>query len=196
MKRITVTLAIIMLFVIVGLGQDASTKAHTKPPAKPSKQPAKHADAVVRIKGHVMGETVAEFIAIEPALKKQLDECSPIPVDPDSCIAWGDASDGIHQPLWRFKKGILVTLSMTIRGAIYPNVRDDLTKKFGFKPLEATLKQQNVYGARWNKTSSDWNGTKVSGLLENDENPSDPTLTFLLVLNSDGETIKTTNPLD
>jgi hypothetical protein len=69
-------------------------------------------------------------------------------------------------------------------------------KKFGFKPLEATLKQQNVYGARWNKTSSDWNGTKVSGLLENDENPSDPTLTFLLVLNSDGETIKTTNPLD
>jgi hypothetical protein len=175
MKRIPVSLAILMLFAVLSVGQ--------KYPTKTSKQPAKHEDAVVRIKGHVMGETVAEFIAIDPASKDQLDTCNP-----HECRIEGMASD-VNPTTWTFKDRVLISLTMTIQGNSYPNVREDLTRKFGFKPMETVLQQKNAYGAKWNRTSADWSyNRKVSGMLQSDQNPSNPTLILVLSLNSAVET--------
>jgi hypothetical protein len=173
---------VLVLLVGVSVGQQV-TKKH--------QAIHEHPDLVVRIKNHVIGETEAEFVHIEPTSKDQLDSCH-IPIC--QVVEKGGYT------AWKFKDGRLVGMNTLFYGW-YETARDDLTKRFGSKPHEIKTPRANVLGTKWNVTSAVWiSESNLLGRLKSNENPAKqgaPSLSLSVALNGSFEDdIEKTYPLD
>ena len=72
---------------------------------------------------------------------------------------------------WKFKAKKIVGLQMIVFGD-YSDVRDDLTKKAGIRPVELSLPYHNGFGAMWNDRVATWKTSDLYMRLLEEANPA------------------------
>ncbi len=148
----------------------------------------------LRIKGHVIGETGAEFLKAEPQVQKDLNECHADPKGQNVYIseeayrsicgseinALENNGDGTIQisgedvgdvAEWRFEGGLLTVVSISLC-CEYHAIRDDLSKRIGATPSESKSVYQNGFGARWAARTAVWMTRKYHAKLFENNDPT------------------------
>lgn len=138
-------------------------------------------DASVRnadFKGHRIGETVADFLLIEPEAQQEADVCRQR-TEPRSCVELIAALDrGRRAEVstagsvnFVLDGGKLVKLTMLVNGT-FESIGDDLTKKLGTLSKKTNLPSRDASGRKWENQLYTWDTPAIYVTLYQDNNPS------------------------
>jgi hypothetical protein len=130
------------------------------------------------IEGHVIGETAANFLRLEPALQQKADGCrAQAPAGPDcasllSALDRGERAEistagSMH---FLFDQGQLIRVTMLLDGAA-DAAAADLTSQFGAPSRHNEIAGQNELGSNWTNHLFTWETSAVSFTLYEDNNP-------------------------
>lgn len=133
--------------------------------------------ALLTIKGHHLGETLQEFLQSEPEIQAQDKEVVEVANTGTGSIPGSTREDGD----WLFEDGNLCEIKLLGAGDHYRQIRDDLSKRIGVKPIsERRVPMHNAHGAAWVDLLAVWLTPELHAHLEGDWNP-ESVGTFLVV---------------
>lgn len=146
----------------------------------------------IQIKGHFIGESVAEFLSKEPKVQQQVKLCQQNPKKP-TCNRLLAAVDRrgraeVANSSWMnfvLDGGQLVKLTTLVNENSDPV--SDLTKKFGPRSSETAFPMQNALGVAWEDRLSVWDTPTVYATLREDNNPASQNHHYVLTVESRAE---------
>jgi hypothetical protein len=145
------------------------------------------------IKGHFIGESVAELLGKEPEVRQQVSTCerSPRKSDCDEMLAAVKSGNRATVSIssWMsfvLDAGRLVKLQTLIPGE-FGEINADLTRKFGLRSAETVFPMRNAIGQNWEDRLCVWDTPAVFVGLHEDNNPASQNHHFVLVLESRAE---------
>lgn len=131
------------------------------------------------IKGHSIGETLADFFQKEPAAAKKADQCRSRGREKIVMGVWSTCAEmqggkiSTDSGTFYFLDGDLARLEVHAGGG-YPILLAEMTKRFGKAAHETVLPWQNAFGAKWEDRMSEWDGPEFYAELSEDNNPAGP----------------------
>jgi len=146
----------------------------------------------VEVKGHLIGESVAEVLSKEPEVHRDVDACEQYPSKPTcdrllAAVKHGERAE-VSTSSWTsfvLDGGKLVKITTLIDD---PEVlKADLTKRLGPRSSETAFPMQNVTGANWEDHLSVWDTPDVYVGLREDNNPASQNHHWVLVVASQAE---------
>jgi hypothetical protein len=145
------------------------------------------------IKGHYIGESIAELLNKEPEVQQEVNACEQHPgkLTCDRLLAAVKRSQRaeVSTSSWMsfvLDGGKLVKLTTLVNG-VSDAVKADLTGKIGLQSSETAFRMQNAIGARWEDHLSVWDTPSVYVGLHEDNNPASQNHHFVLVIESQSE---------
>jgi hypothetical protein len=146
----------------------------------------------IRVKGHFIGESVAELLSREPKVQQQVKVCEQDPIKPTcdrllAAVGHGERAEIANSSWTNFvlDGGQLVKL-MTLVDE-HSDAVSDLTKKLGRRPTETAFTMQNALGTSWKDHLSVWDTPAVCAILHEDNNPASQNHHYVLVVESRAE---------
>lgn len=143
----------------------------------------------IRIKGHFIGESVAELLSREPKVQQQVNLCKQDPIKPTcdrllAAVGHGQRAEIANSSWTNFvlDGGQLVKL-MTLVDEHSDAVRH-LTKKFGRRSSQTAFPMRNALGATWEDRLSVWDTPTVHATLREDNNPASQNHHYVLTVES------------
>lgn len=151
--------------------------------------------APVEIKGHFIGESISDFLRIEPEAQQEVDVCREHKTRP-SCdrligaldrgqrteISTSDSMDFV------LDAGRLVKLTVLVRETT-DEAAQALTQKFGAPASSTNTPNHNSSGAKWQNRLFVWSTIGAYATLYEDNNPSLQDHQPVLVVESQSEHI-------
>jgi hypothetical protein len=145
------------------------------------------------VKGHFIGESVAEFLSRVPEAQQQVNVCEQSPKEARcdrllAAVKRGQRAE-VSTSRWMnfvLDGGKLVKLT-TLVNEVPDSVKADLTKKFGPRSSETEFPMQNAMGASWKDHLFVWDTPVVYVGLHEDNNPASQNHHFVLVIESRAE---------
>ncbi len=146
----------------------------------------------IEIKGHFIGESIAELLSREPKVQQDVKVCEQNPRKTTcdrllAAVEQGERAEVANSTWTNFvlDGGQLVKL-MTLVNENSDAV-SDLTKKFGRRSSEAAFWMQNALGTRWEDHLFVWDTPIVCAILHEDNNPASQNHHYVLVIESRAE---------
>src|SRR5579864_8762023 len=146
----------------------------------------------IEIKGHFIGESIAELLSKEPKVQQQVKLCKQNPRKPtcDRLLAAVEHRGRVEvaNSSWMnfvLDGGHLVKL-MTLVNENSDAV-GDLTKKFGPRSSETAFPMRNALGTTWEDHLSVWDTPTVYATLREDNNPASQNHHYVLIVESRAE---------
>jgi hypothetical protein len=146
----------------------------------------------VEIKGHFIGESIAELLSKEPEAQQKVNVCEQHPGNPTcdrllAAVKSGQRAEVSTSSWMNFvlDGGKLVKLTTLVNEG--SDAKADLTKKFGPRSSETAFPMQNALGASWEDHLSVWETPAVYVTLREDNNPASQNHHFVLVVESRAE---------
>lgn len=147
----------------------------------------------LEIKGHVIGESIAELLNKEPEVRQKVMVCEQHPHQPTcdgllAAVRLGQRSE-VSTSNWMsfvLEGGKLAKLTTLVNG-MADEVKADLTRKFGPQSSETSFPMQNAMGTKWEDHLSVWDMPAVYVGLHEDNNPASQNHHFVLVIESRAE---------
>ena len=131
-----------------------------------------------QVKGHVMGESVAAFLRLEPETERAAGICRQNPDGPGcarllAALDHGQRAEISNSSLmeFTFDGGKLVKLTMVVDGVQDAAVAN-LTKQLGPHTRESKIHSQNTSGAKWENHLFTWAAPDAYVTLYQDNDPS------------------------
>jgi hypothetical protein len=145
------------------------------------------------IKGHFIGESIAELLSKEPEVQQDVNVCKQHPGKPTCDRLLAAAKTGkrleVSTSNWTnfvLDGGKLVKLTTLVNG-VSDAVKADLTKQFGPRSSETAFPMQNAIGESWEDHLSVWDTPAVYVGLHEDNNPASQNHHLVLVVESQAE---------
>jgi hypothetical protein len=146
-------------------------------------------------KGHMIGESVADFLRLEPEAQQEADVCRQRP-DRRSCAQLVAAIDHSQRAEisttgsanFVLDAGRLVKITMIVN-ASFDSASESVAQEFGPVSNNASLPSQNSSGAKWQNQLATWDTPSVYVTLYQDNNPVLQDNRPLLVVESRAEHI-------
>ena len=142
---------------------------------------------------HLIGESVADFLRIEPEAQQEADVCRQRSErrrcsDLIAALDRGQRAEVSTAGSANFvlDAGRLVKFTVLVDGELQP-VSDGLTKKFGPLSKVAALPVHDSSGAKWSNQLYTWDTSSVYVTLYQDNNPSLKDRRLLLIVESHAE---------
>jgi hypothetical protein len=146
----------------------------------------------IEIKGHFIGESIAELLSREPKVQQEVKLCKEDPLKATcdrllAAVEHGERTEVANSTWTNFvlDSGRLVKL-MTLVSEESDAV-SDLTKKFGPRSSEAAFRMQNTLGTSWEDRLFVWDTPAVCATLHEDNNPASQNHHYVLVVESRAE---------
>jgi hypothetical protein len=143
-------------------------------------------------KGHLIGESVADFLRIEPEAPQEADVCRQR-AERRRCVELIAALDhgqraevSTTSVNYVLDAGKLVKLTMLVDDS-FQNVSDSLTKKFGALSKKSALPTHDSSGTKWENQLYTWDTPTIYMTLYQDNNPMMQDRRPLLVVESHAE---------
>lgn len=159
-------------------------------PAVLHAQSANFSDA--DFKGHLIGESVADFLRIEPEAQQEADVCRQR-AERRRCVELIAALDhgqraevSTASVNYVLDAGQLVKVTMLVDDS-FQNVSDSLTKKFGPLSKKSSLPTHDSSGTKWENQLYTWDTPTIYMTLYQDNNPRMQDRRPLLVVESHAE---------
>jgi hypothetical protein len=145
------------------------------------------------IGGHFIGESVAEFLRIEPEVQQEVNVCEQHP-SKTICdrllvaVKRGQRTDVSTSSSVNFvlDGGKVVKARMFVND-LSDAVKTDLTEKFGPRSSETAFPMLNAMGASWEDHIYVWDTPTAYAALHEDNNPTLQSHHFVLVVESPAE---------
>lgn len=144
-------------------------------------------------KGHLIGESVSDFLRIEPEAQQEADVCRQRSErrrcsDLIAALDRGQRAEVSTASSANFvlDAGRLVKFTILVDGSVQ-SVSDGLTKKFGPLSKLSTLPLHDSSGAKWSNQLYTWDSSAVYVTLYQDNNPSLQDHRLLLIVESHAE---------
>jgi len=144
-------------------------------------------------KGHFIGETIPDFLRLEPDAQQEADLCRQRP-SRHSCerlvgaLDRGERAEVSNNDSVNFvlDAGRLVKLTMLVDDSFDAAV-GGLTNKFGSPSKTLVLNSQSKAGEKWQNRQFVWDTPDIHVRLYQDNNPSLPDHRLLLIVESHAE---------
>ena len=146
----------------------------------------------IEIKGHFIGESIAELLSKEPKVQQQVKSCEQRPTKPTCDLVLAAVEHrgraGVANSSWMnfvVDGGHLVKLTTLVNEN--SDAVSDLTKKFGPRSSETTFPMRNALGTTWKDHLSVWDTPTVYATLREDNNPASQNHHYVLSVESRAE---------
>jgi hypothetical protein len=146
----------------------------------------------IEIKGHFIGETIAQLLSKEPKVQQQVKLCEQHPTKPTcdrllAAVERGGRAELANSSWMNFVMdgGHLVKLTTLVNEN--SDAVGDLTKKFGPTSSETVFPMRNALGATWEDRLSVWDTPTVYATLREDNNPASQNHHYVLIVESRAE---------
>lgn len=146
----------------------------------------------IQIKGHFIGESIAELLSKEPKVQQQVKLCQQnrIKATCNRLLAAVErrGRGEIANASWTnfvLDAGQLVKLTTLVNE--HSDAVSDLTKKFGPRSSQTAFPMQNALGATWEDRLSVWDTPTVYATLREDNNPASQNHHYVLTVESRAE---------
>jgi hypothetical protein len=144
-------------------------------------------------KGHFIGESIPDFLRLEPDAQQEADVCRARP-SRRSCerhvgaLDRGERAEVSNNDSVNFvlDAGRLVKLTMLVDDSFDAAVQG-LTNKFGSRSKAMVLDSKNNVGQKWQNRQFVWDTPNIHVRLYQDNNPSQPDHRLLLIVESHAE---------
>ena len=153
------------------------------------------AGAPVEIKGHFIGESIGDFLSMEPEAQQEVDVCREHKTRSSCGHLLGALDRGERTEIstsagmdFVLDAGRLVKLTVLVREST-DGTTEALTRKFGIPAAETNMANHNSTGANWQNRLFVWNTASAYATLYEDNNPSLQDHQPLLVVESQSEHI-------
>ena len=147
----------------------------------------------IEIKGHFVGESVAELLNKEPDVQRRVTVCGQHRGTRDcdrllAAIERGQRAEVSNSRWMSFvlDGGKLVKLTTLVDGD-FDTAKTDLTAKFGNRLTESAFPMQNALGQRWEDHLYLWDTSALHIALREDNNPASENHHLILVVESQAE---------
>lgn len=146
----------------------------------------------IEIKGHFIGESVAELLSKEPKIQQQVKLCDQNPIRPTcgrllAAVERRGRAEVANSSWTNFvlDGGHLVKLTTLVNE--HSDAVSDLIKKFGPRSSETAFPMQNALGTTWEDRLSVWDTPTVYATLREDNNPASQNHHYVLTVESRAE---------
>src|SRR5579862_1285543 len=146
----------------------------------------------IAIKGHFIGESIAQLLSKEPKVQQQVKWCEQHPTTPTcdrllAAIEHGGRAEIANSSWTNFAVdgGHLVKLTTLVNEN--SDAVSDLTKKFGPRSSATAFPMRNALGTTWQDRLSVWDTPTVYATLREDNNPASQNHHYVLIVESRAE---------
>lgn len=146
----------------------------------------------IAIKGHFIGESIAELLSKEPKVEQQVKLCEQNPTKPTcdrllAAVEHGKRAEVANSTWMNFvlDGGHLVKLTTLVNE--HSDAVSDLTKKFGPRSSQTVFPMQNALGTTWEDRLSVWDAPNFYATLREDNNPASQNHHYVLTVESRAE---------
>ena len=146
----------------------------------------------IEIKGHIIGESIAELLSKEPKVQQQVKWCELHPIKPTcdrllAAVERGGRAEVANSSWMDFvvDSGHLVKLTTLVNEK--SDAVSDLTEKFGPRSSATAFPMRNALGTTWKDHLSVWDTPAVYATLREDNNPASRNHHYVLIVESRAE---------
>jgi len=146
----------------------------------------------IEIKGHIIGESIAELLSKEPKVQQQVKWCQLHPIKPTcdrllAAVERGGRAEVANSSWMDFvvDSGHLVKLTTLVNEK--SDAVSDLTEKFGPRSSATAFPMRNALGTTWKDHLSVWDTPAVYATLREDNNPASQNHHYVLIVESRAE---------
>jgi hypothetical protein len=148
----------------------------------------------VEFQGHFIGESIGEFLRIEPEARRVVDDCQQHNVQPmckslQAALKQGQRAEisTSEAAVFVLDGGRVVKLTVLVKDGLYGAMADDLRSQLGPRTSETVFPIENALGAKWENHLSVWDTRDLYVTLKENNNPTSRERHVVLVVESQAE---------